>query len=155
LTTEKLTAWVKSIADGSLKPHLKSEPVPTETAAGVVRVVVGKSYDDVVLQRGDKDVLLEIYAPWCGHCKTLAPIYDELAAAYSDKPNLVIAKLDGTANDIDVEYRGFPTLKFFPAGGEMVDYEGGRTLSDLKAFLEKNAKSVGGAGGDVAQRDEL
>jgi len=119
LTTGKLLAWAKGIVDGSVKPHLKSEAVPTETGAGTVRVVVGKTYDDIVLNRGKKDVLLEIYAPWCGHCKTLAPIYDELAAAYADKPDLVIAKIDGTANDFDLEYRGFPTLRFFPSGGEM------------------------------------
>jgi len=157
LTSAKLAAWAAGIADGSVKPHLKSEAVPAETGAGVVRVVVGKTYDDVITNRGSKDVLLEIYAPWCGHCKTLAPVYDELAKAYADKPDLVIAKIDGTANDFDVEYRGFPTLKFFPAGGEMMDYEGGRTLDALKAFLDKTAKSVGGSGAAAAadSHDEL
>jgi protein disulfide-isomerase A1 len=113
LATDKLIAWAQGIADGSVKPHLKSEAVPADTGAGSVRVVVGKTYDDVVIKRGNKDVLLEIYAPWwyvarvslfpicltlcanSGHCKTLAPIYDELAAAYADKPDLVIAKIDG------------------------------------------------------------
>lgn len=105
LTAAKLAEWAKGIADGSVKPHLKSEAIPTDSGAGSVKVVVGKSFDAVINQRGDKDVMLEIYAPWCGHCKSLAPIYDELAKHYTDKPNIVIAKIDGTANDFDIDYR--------------------------------------------------
>ena len=145
LTAAAIAKWAKGVVDGSVAPHLKSEPIPAETGAGKVKVVVGKSFNDVVINRGNKDVMLEIYAPWCGHCKTLAPIYDELAAAYADKPSIVIAKIDGTANDFDVEYRGFPTLVFFPANGEQMPYEGGRTLDDIKTFIDQNAKSVEGS----------
>lgn len=38
-------------------------------------------------------VLLEIYAPWCGHCKKLAPILDEVAVSFEKDPSVVIAKL--------------------------------------------------------------
>lgn len=85
----------------------------------------------------------------------MAPIYEELGAAYADNENIVIAKIDGTANDFDVEYRGFPTLKFFPAGGEMQDYEGGRTLEDLKAYIEANAVNAAGDDADSGDKDEL
>lgn len=157
MTTDAIVAWAKGIADGSVAPKLKSEAIPDDNS-GPVTVVVGKEFSKLVLERGEKDVLLEIYAPWCGHCKTLAPIWEELGAAYEDNENVVIAKIDGTANDFDVEYRGFPTIKFFPAnGGDMQDYEGGRTLDDLKAFLEKNAVNAGGDAADAADdnKDEL
>ena len=56
---------------------------------------------------------------------------------FQDHPNIVIAKSDATANEFEtVEVQGFPTLKFFPAGGEMQDYNGGRTLDDFVKFLE-------------------
>lgn len=56
---------------------MKSEEIPA-TNDEPVKILVGKNFDSLVMNN-DKDVLVEFYAPWCGHCKQLAPIYDELA----------------------------------------------------------------------------
>lgn len=60
-------------------------------------------------------------APWCGHCKQLAPIWDELGEHFKENDDVVIAKIDSTKNEIDgIQISGFPTLKFFPKESDKV-----------------------------------
>lgn len=117
ITEKSIEAFASGILDGSVQPQLKSEDIPEagEDFDGNVKIVVGKSFDDVV-KDSKKDVLLEIYAPWCGHCKNLEPIYKKLATRFKDIDSVVIAKMDGTANEhADVDIQGFPHIAFYPA----------------------------------------
>lgn len=141
ITTENVKAFVSSVLDGSLKPHLLSQEIPEDWDAKPVKVLVGKNFDEVVKDK-TKAVLVEFYAPWCGHCKKLAPIWDELGEKFKDRDDIVIAKMDSTANEVEsVKIQSFPTLKYFPKDSdEIVDYKGGRTLDDFVKFLESDGK---------------
>ena len=143
ITADAIKAFVDDFVAGKMEPSVKSEPIP-ETQDGPVTVVVAKNYNDVVLD-DTKDVLIEFYAPWCGHCKALAPKYDDLANLYANsefKDKIVIAKVDATANDVPDEIQGFPTIKMYPAGAkdEPVTYQGSRTVEDLIKFISENGK---------------
>ncbi|KAI3723522.1 hypothetical protein L2E82_35155 [Cichorium intybus] len=139
----QIVSWLKEYMEGKLKPFIKSEAIP-ETNDEPVKVVVAKSLRDMVLD-SKKNVLLEIYAPWCGHCKKLAPILDEVAVSFEKDPNVVIAKLDGTQNDIPsdtFDVKGYPTLYFRSASGKYVSYDGNRTKEDIIDFIQKNQDTV-------------
>ncbi|KAK0632394.1 thioredoxin-like domain-containing protein [Immersiella caudata] len=143
ITHDDIKAFVDDFVAGKIEPSVKSEPIP-ETNDGPVAVVVAKNYEQIVLD-DTKDVLIEFYAPWCGHCKSLAPKYEELGALYAKsefKDKVVIAKVDATANDVPDEIQGFPTIKLYPAGAKdkAVTYSGARTVEDLIKFIAENGK---------------
>ncbi|KAF9099033.1 protein disulfide-isomerase precursor [Mortierella sp. GBA35] len=144
LTVENMQKLAEDVLAGKVEPSIKSEPIP-ESNDGPVKVVVAHTYEEIVENNKDKDVLIEFYAPWCGHCKNLAPIYEELGKAYEGS-NIVIAKLDATANDLPSSVpfgiQGFPTIKFRKAGAavdEYIDYNGNRAKEDFIQFLNENA----------------
>jgi protein disulfide-isomerase A1 len=143
--------FLADFKNGKLKPVLKSEEPSPEDTAGSVTVLKGTSFKELVLDN-DKDVLVEFYAPWCGHCKKLAPIYDQLGDKFASNDKVVIAKMDATANEIDVDgvnVSGFPTLLFFKGNDKSkpMPYKGDRDLESLEGFILKNSHN------DVA--DEL
>ncbi|XP_066453352.1 protein disulfide-isomerase A6 isoform X2 [Eleutherodactylus coqui] len=95
------------------------------------------NFDRQVLN-GDDVWLVEFFAPWCGHCKSLEP---EWAAAASEvaeqtKGKVKLGAVDATVHQgLASRYgiRGFPTIKIFSKGEEPIDYEGGRTRADIVA----------------------
>ncbi|KEP46636.1 protein disulfide isomerase [Rhizoctonia solani 123E] len=114
------------------------------TLASNVVEVSSKNFNSIIGQ--GKPALVEFYAPWCGHCKNLAPVYEQLADAFAhvkDKVLIVKADADGEAKEIAGKHgvTGFPTLKWFGADDatKSEPYEGGRELNDLVAFIEQNA----------------
>lgn len=147
ITHDNIAKFVDEFAGGKIEPSIKSEPIP-EKQEGPVTVVVAKNYEQIVLD-DTKDVLIEFYAPWCGHCKSLAPKYDDLASQYAAsefKDKVVIAKVDATLNDVPDEVAGFPTIKMYPAGAKNapVTYNGARTVEDLITFVKENGKFKAG-----------
>ncbi|KAG9142645.1 hypothetical protein Leryth_023072 [Lithospermum erythrorhizon] len=136
---DHIPSLLKDFVDGKLQPYKKSEAIP-KVNNKPVKVVVADNLEDMVFNSG-KNVLLEFYAPWCGHCKKLAPILDEVAVAFQGDVDVVIAKIDATTNDYPhgpFDVKGYPTLFFKSASGKISQYEGDRTKEDMVNFIQKN-----------------
>lgn len=142
---KSLRKFVKNFADGKIEPDYKSEAIP-ETNDGNVFVMVSKQFNEVVFDKS-KDVLLEFYAPWCGHCKNLAPIYEKLGGILKHNKNLVVAKMDAIANDVPsgepaLQVMGFPTIVIVRGeDNSIVEFNGDRSVEAMIEFIEENAAS--------------
>ena len=100
--------------------------------------VTDASFDADVL-KSDAPVLVDYWAEWCGPCKMVAPVLEELARDYSGK--LKIAKMDVDANqEVPAKYgiRGIPTLILFKNGQEVAKKVGAMSKSQLTAFLDSH-----------------
>lgn len=139
-TVQNFEKFLQDLEADKLEPFLKSEPIP-EDNSGNVKVVVAKNFDEIV-NNAKSDVLIEFYAPWCGHCKKLTPIYEELGEKMAHE-DVVIAKCDATANDVPPQFgvRGFPTLYWVPKNNKEnpIQYEGGRELEDFIKYIAKES----------------
>uniref|UniRef100_A0A2P2L7N1 protein disulfide-isomerase n=2 Tax=Rhizophora mucronata TaxID=61149 RepID=A0A2P2L7N1_RHIMU len=120
-----------------------------------VVVLTDDSFNAVVLDE-TKDVLVEFYAPWCGHCKNLAPTYEKVATAFKLEEDVVIANLDADKyKDLAEKYgvSGYPTLKFFPRNNKAgEEYEGGRQLEDFVTFINEKCGTSRDAKGQLTSK---
>ncbi|XP_009629917.1 protein disulfide-isomerase-like isoform X1 [Nicotiana tomentosiformis] len=136
---DSLAAWLKDFKDGKLKPYLKSQPIP-EVNNEPVKVVVAETLEDMVFNSG-KDVLLEFYRLGCKYCEEFAPVLDEIALSFENDAHVLIAKIDGTENDIPrerFEVQGFPTLYMISTAGSLSRFEGNRTKEAIIEFIQTN-----------------
>lgn len=128
--------------------------IPKE--ASFTTVLDSSNFESVALDE-NKDVLVEFYAPWCGHCKSLAPVYEKVARAFENEKNVVVAKVDADEaknKPLGEKYgvSGFPTIKFFPRGANKVaqEYNEGRTAKDFVSFLNGKAGTQRLESGDLS-----
>ncbi|EEB08268.1 protein disulfide isomerase [Schizosaccharomyces japonicus yFS275] len=104
-------------------------------------VVEFESLDELekTVANAKKGTLVKFYASWCGHCKNLAPIYEELGDHFADDEDIIIARVDADRHSkvgSKFDIRGYPTLKWFPSGAEEPEqYTSGRDLESLVDFV--------------------
>ena len=106
------------------------------TGPSKVVTLTEANFDKLVLDSDDL-WLVEFYAPWCGHCKNLAPEWEKAAKALDGKVKL--GAVDATVEQSlgsKYDVRGYPTIKVFRPGAKSspAPYEGGRTASDIETF---------------------
>jgi thioredoxin domain-containing protein 5 len=83
---------------------------------------------------------VKFYAPWCGHCQKLAPVWEQLAKSLEFDSSISIAKLDCTQHRTicnQFEVKGYPTLLWIEDGKKVDKYQGDRTHEDLKLYVNK------------------
>lgn len=138
---QNVTNFFLEVDAGNVERTVRSAEI-VDDADAPVKVVVAKTAQERIFAQTKADVLLEIFAPWCGHCKALMPAMRQLGE-YVTEMNLgdllMIAQYDGTANDAphpDVQWNSFPTLYYVPAGGSPRLYEGDLTARALWKWIK-------------------
>ncbi|XP_076280886.1 protein disulfide isomerase [Lasioglossum baleicum] len=154
ITAENVEEFVTAFLEGKLKKHVLTQDLPEDWDKHPVKVLVGTNFQEVAFDTS-KNVLVEFYAPWCGHCKELAPIYEALGEKYKDSEDIVVAKVDATANELEnVEVLGYPTIILYKKEtNEAVTYNGERTLEGFSKFLETNG-AYSQAPQEILEEDE-
>eukprot|EP00300_Choanocystis_sp_HF-7_P036749 c52651_g1_i1.p1 GENE.c52651_g1_i1~~c52651_g1_i1.p1 ORF type:complete len:313 (+),score=81.66 c52651_g1_i1:38-940(+) len=142
----------KNCGEKSDERYYREDAVPKVKSKCVV--LTDKNFDDFV--DGSKHALVEFYAPWCGHCKSLKPIYEKVCENFQGESNVVVGILDATANQAvgqRFSITGFPTIKFFPKGADVDDgseeYNSGRDEDSFVSFLNSKTGSKRVAGGGL------
>jgi protein disulfide-isomerase A1 len=137
LKAEHFKTFIDDYEGKRLIPWLKSEPEPQEDDSPV-KMLVGTTFRRIARDE-KKDVLVDFYAPWCGHCRKFEPLYKELAKKLKHVKTISIAKIDATRNEIEgMTIMSFPTIILFTGGGqEQIPFQGSRQPDDIVRWLHQ------------------
>ncbi|KAL3865491.1 hypothetical protein ACJMK2_042876 [Sinanodonta woodiana] len=115
---ENLAKFVNDVLEDRIEQYLLSDPIPISNDEPV-KVAVARNFDEIV-NKNEKDVLVEFYAPWCKQCTIFEPKYKELAEKLKDEPDLIIVKMDATTNELPkpYEYSKYPIIYFARKGNK-------------------------------------
>lgn len=135
-THEELKTYVsKMLEKGNDEANAKTDNLESTTYA--VDSLTGESFKHGI-ENGISFV--KFFAPWCGHCKRLAPIWKDLGKKFLTNKDVNIIKVDCTLDVsrrlcIDQEVDGFPSLYLYRDGLKISEYNGARNLDDLYEYV--------------------
>ncbi|XP_011159540.1 thioredoxin domain-containing protein 5 homolog [Solenopsis invicta] len=141
-THEELKTYVSMM----LGKNAEESSRKSESTDGAPHAILSLTADS--FQQGiEKGVsFVKFFAPWCGHCKRLAPTWEELGKKFFGNENVNIVKVDCTldvskllCNEQEVD--GFPTLYLYRNGRKISEYNGSRNLDDLYDFVMNHLKT--------------
>ncbi|XP_043246793.1 thioredoxin domain-containing protein 5 homolog [Amphibalanus amphitrite] len=149
-SSDDLKKFIAKMTGAGSEEEPKTEEKETEEKGKAPVVVLTADTFENSISRDY--TFIKFYAPWCGHCKRLAPTWDQLAVKMVSNPSIKVAKVDCTENDnrplcSKEGVSGFPTIFLYHDGDKVTEYEGNRSLDDMANFLKSNMKP--------AAKDEL
>ncbi|KAL2968168.1 hypothetical protein AAZX31_15G015400 [Glycine max] len=140
-TQSNIEEFCNNLVQGSLSPYFKSQPIPDNTESSV-HVIVGKTFDDEILS-SEKDVLLEVFTPWCINCEATSKQVEKLAKHYKGSSNLIFARIDASANEHPkLQVNDYPTLLLYRADDKAnsIKLSTKSSLKELAASINKYVK---------------
>ncbi|XP_077306129.1 protein disulfide-isomerase-like protein of the testis [Lithobates pipiens] len=143
VTFENVRNFCQSYLDGKAKLQTNSEEVPSDWDKHPVKLLVGKNFNKVAFNKSS-DAFVMFYAPWNKESQELLPVWEDLGKRYMNNTNVTIAKIDCTANDIQlIVLDRYPYFRFFPTGSDnkSVRYTGEKTITAFTEFLENKLRS--------------
>nr|XP_056722582.1 protein disulfide-isomerase-like protein of the testis [Euleptes europaea] len=143
VTGRNLRSFCQSYLEGTAKRHLSSEEIPEGWDQKPVKDLVGKNFDRVVFNEKNH-VFVMFYAPWSEACQEVLPVWGELGKMYENRKNIVIAKIDYTANNVHLlNLERYPFFRYFPVGSttRVEPYKGEPTLDAFANFLEEQIQA--------------
>uniref|UniRef100_A0A665W759 Thioredoxin domain-containing protein n=1 Tax=Echeneis naucrates TaxID=173247 RepID=A0A665W759_ECHNA len=144
LDVDTIKTFCQSYLEGKAKPKMQSEPIPEGWDKKPVKELVGMTLEKVTFNP-DKTVFVLFYLPYSRESRALFPLWEELAEAFKEQEDVVVARIDASANDINMSMqRSYPSLCLFPAlhAERVVVYTGNRKLKDLVKFIEKEMEKA-------------
>ena len=96
-----------------------------------------------MILNSEKEVLVKVYAPWCGHCKKIAPEFEAAATALSNNPNVILGNFDGTLNEVEeIQIQGYPTLLWYGKDKSVkpLTFDGGRDKTGILDWIKDHSE---------------
>ncbi|XP_061626568.1 protein disulfide-isomerase [Phyllopteryx taeniolatus] len=139
-----IEAFCLDYLEGKAKPKMQSEPIPDGWDRRPVKELVGSTFEEVAFNP-NRTVFVLFYVPYSPESRVVFPLWEELAEAFKDRDDIAVARIDASANDIDMSVqRAYPAFCLFPAlyAERAVFYTGEMKPKALLAFVHEEMKKA-------------
>ncbi|XP_061840542.1 protein disulfide-isomerase [Nerophis lumbriciformis] len=144
LDVDTIKTFCRSYLDGKAKPKMQSEPIPEGWDERPVKELVGSTLEKVAFNP-DKTVFVLFYLPYSPQSRGVFSLWEDLARALAERDDVVIARIDASANDIAMSVqKAYPSFCLFPAlhAERATFYTGRRMLKDLLRFVHEEMEKA-------------